>query len=420
MAKKIGQITLIILIGILIRILISPLNTSGDIAVHQEWARVLYRKGLTNSYFYSHWPTSIPTQPPLMMLGFWLSEHLYQNQYVLSELHNQIHLPPTAIILWFDQNGEFLLLKIWAIIGDIISALIAYFVIKKITQKSNLAIIGVLLIMLNPVSIYESAFWGQNDIIGSAFAYASLLLFTSANASFLSIPLFIVAFSIKPTVTILIPIYILIFIKMFKYKLLLSQFAGITIGLILLILSFKPFLNQSPPNINEIYTIVNHRISPSSKGVIRASNSAFNFYSLFYTLDRTPGNLPFLFINLNILGIIFYIIIVTAVAFHLFKNKLTPTNYLFYIFFISQGAFIFMTSMLERYFFPAFIASNILLVTNPKNTRKYFILQNILWLLNLIFSRPQSLLLVKILSLVAILNYLTIYSFFISQTPNKK
>ncbi|PJE66739.1 hypothetical protein COU93_02620, partial [Candidatus Shapirobacteria bacterium CG10_big_fil_rev_8_21_14_0_10_36_6] len=163
MAKKIGQITLIILIGILIRILISPLNTSGDIAVHQEWARVLYRKGLTNSYFYSHWPTSIPTQPPLMMLGFWLSEHLYQNQYVLSELHNQIHLPPTAIILWFDQNGEFLLLKIWAIIGDIISALIAYFVIKKITQKSNLAIIGVLLIMLNPVSIYESAFWGQND-----------------------------------------------------------------------------------------------------------------------------------------------------------------------------------------------------------------------------------------------------------------
>ena len=411
MAKNIWKITLIILLGVLIRVLISPTNTSGDIAIHQEWSRGLYQNGLVNSYFYA-WPTSVPTQPPLMMLGFWLSQHIYKNQYILSELHNLIRIPPAALIIWFDHNGEFLLLKIWAILGDIISAIIAYFIIKKITTNNNLAILGVVLVMLNPVSIYESAFWGQNDIVGSAFAYISLFSLVSPFTNIFAIPFFFIGLSLKPTIALLIPVFILIFIKIFKPKLLFNQFVGLILGIILLLVSFKPFLNQSPPNISEINTIINHRISPASKGVIRASNSAFNFYSLFYTLDRTPGNYPFLFFNLNILGIIFYLIILIKIIIHLSQNKPTLTTYLFYVFIISQGAFIFVTSMLERYFFPAFLASIILMVINNKKTRKYFFIQNILWYLNLMFSRPESMLLVKTLSLFTIINYLTIYYVF--------
>jgi Gpi18-like mannosyltransferase len=352
-----------------------------------------------------------------MMLSFWLSQHIYKNQYVLSELHNQTHFPPTAIILWFDQNGEFLLLKTWAIIGDILSSIIVYFVIKKITKKNILAILGLTLVMLNPVSIYESAFWGQNDIIGSAFAYISLFSLVSSIANILAIPLFFIGLSLKPTIAILTPIFILIFIKIFKPKLLFNQFIGLILGISTLLVSFLPFLNQSPPQLGEINTIISHRISPSSKGVIRASNSAFNFYSLFYTLDRTPGNFPFLFFNLNTLGILFYLIIITKITVHLIKNKPSTTVYLFYIFFISQGAFIFMTSMLERYFFPAFIASIVLMVINYKKTGKYFIIQNILWFLNLVFSRPESILLVKALSFLSITNYLIIsYVFYFKDT----
>lgn len=405
--KKITIILVVILLGVLIRILLSPTNKTGDIAVHLEWSRGLYQNGLANSYFYS-WPTSIPTQPPLMMLGFWMSQHIYQNRYILSELHNLTHFPPAAIIIWFDQNGELLLLKMWAIIADISSALFVFIIINKLTKNYKLSIAGLILIIFNPVTIYESAFWGQNDLVGAFFAYLSYLLLLVPSLGALSIPLFVVAVSFKPTVLILTPIFILIFLKTFNLKLFINQIIGLSMGLLLLFVSFNPFLKYQPTTINEMTDIVKNRISPSAKGTIRASNSAYNFYSLFFTLDRTPGNQPFLFFNLNILGIIFYLIIITITSIHIFRNKFDIETYLFYLFFISQGSFVFMTSMLERYFFPAFIASIILLVTNFKHLRVLFIIQNIIWLLNLVINRPNNALFTKTISLISVLNYLMI------------
>lgn len=420
---RVFLITLIISFGIIIRVLIVPAIQGGDILVHQEWSRTIYQKGTSGSYFFPVWTYTPPTQPPAMMLGFWFSQHIYQNRYLLSQLHNLSHFPPTAAILWFDKNGEILLLKTWAIIGDVISALVAFYVINKLFRKSNLSIFGLIAILFNPLSIYESAYWGQNDILSSAFTYLGLLTFLSPTFGFLSIPLFVAACSLKPTVIILTPVFILIFLKNFNQKHLRQQLIGLVLGTLLLLASFKPFLLQTPIQLKEISTIVTGRIATSSKGVIRASNSAFNFYSLFFTLDQTPGNFHIFFLNLNQIGIICFLLLISITILHIFKNRPLITSYLFYFFFVSQGAFLFVTGMLERYFFPAFLASVILMVVNHKGLGKYFFFQNILWFLNLSNSRSNSILLIKTFSLLSIINFFiisSVYFFHKQKLPNNE
>ena len=80
-----------------------------------------------------------------------------------------------------------------------------------------------------------------------------------------------------------------------------------------------------------------------------------------------------------------------------------------------------MTGMLERYFFPAFMASILLLVLNFKNYGYLFILQNILWFINLYYSfflrdsgflrlafSSNNFLLVRLFSLMSIFTYILI------------
>lgn len=172
---KIVVFTLLTLIGIFARII--PVNNlkNPDILVHLDWSKTLYTQNFENIYFYPKWLYTPPTQPPLMMMGFWISRHIYENRFLLSELHNITRLPPSSVILWFDRYGEFLLLRLWAILGDIASAFLVYFLIKKHLKKFKIAILGFIFMLFNPISLFETTFWGQNDIISILFTYLAFL-----------------------------------------------------------------------------------------------------------------------------------------------------------------------------------------------------------------------------------------------------
>ncbi|MFZ2153339.1 MAG: hypothetical protein WAV41_04830 [Microgenomates group bacterium] len=399
-----------ILFGLLIRVYITPLNQQGDIQVHQEWSRIIYQQRPLGSYFFSNWTYTPPTQPPLMLLGFWTSQHIYQNRYLLSQIHNQIHLPPASFIIWFDKNGEWLLLKSWAILGDILSALIVYILVKNITHNYLYAYLGIIFVLFNPVSIFESAYWGQNDIVGALFLYLSLYLLLSLRYSYLSLPLFIISVLLKPTTLILSPLLLYVFIQKFNYSLLLQQLIGLVFSLIILIICFQPFVKSTL----EIKDIISQRIVTSAKGTVKASHSAFNFYSLVFTLDKTNADYKIFNIPLSTYSILIYLLLNLTIAIFILKSKPSIVNYLVSAYILSQGSFLFMTGMMERYFFPAFLAATILMTINFHHLKYVLFLQQICWFINLVFARPQSVILVKSFSLISLclffyIFYTTIY-----------
>jgi len=428
--SKIILIAFLILIAIAIRSIPVKSDNHGDILVHYDWSKTLYHQDLKGIYFYDNWLYTPLTQPPLITLGFWFSRHVYENKYLLSELHNLIKIPPASVILWFDHYGEFLLLRLWAIIGDIILAFFIFWLIYKYKKDFNKALIGFIFILFNPINLFETWIWAQNDIISVVFVYLSFL--SLKKDKFIISPLlFLVGLFFKPTCLVLLPFYVFYFFKQNKiqWNNLVKLFISCFICLSFIFISFKPFLANPSHPVSEISNIILQRMSPSSKGLSRASNSAFNFFTLFFEIDKTYGSQQILGLKLDTLGLIFFLLInVFAIYFYIKKNKSNDlTKLSFILFFISQATFLFMTGMLERYFFPAFIASIILMFLNFKDFGIYMIIQNLIWFLNLFYSFYQrqigwvkllfesnSLMLIRILSLISLINLFLITKKFLS------
>jgi Gpi18-like mannosyltransferase len=427
---KIVLFSFLLLLGIGVRII--PVNNlkNGDIMVHLDWSKTLYTQNLNNIYFYPNWLYTPPTQPPLIMLGFWTSRHLYENRYLLSELHNSIRIPPASVIIWFDKYGEFLLLRLWAVLGDIACAFLVYFLIKKHIKNYKVALLGFILMLFNPLSLFETTLWGQNDIVSILFTYLAFIFIKNKKASILSPPLYLVGILIKPTSLVLAPIYIFYFfknIKLNKANVLRIMLSSI-LCFVLIYFSFKPFLILNLNPATEIYNIVVNRITSSSKGLSRASNSGFNLYSLVFEIDKTYGGYQILGLSLDQISIVFYLIL-NAISIYILTKKSKQNAFIklvFVIFFIGQGTFLFVTGMLERYFFPAFLASILLIFLNFRLYGFNMILQNIIWFLNLFYSFYQrdlgwiktlfegnSNLLIRTISLISLINFILIYKKFI-------
>lgn len=251
------------------------------------------------------------------------------------------------------------------------------------------------------------------------------------NISILSPLLYLISILIKPTSLILFPFYVFYFFKNINFnkknllKIVLSSF----LCLLLIYFSFKPFLNTNNSFTTEIYKVVSMRITSSSKGLSRASNSAFNIYSLIFEIDNTYGGYRVLGLSLDSIGLLFYILINCISLFVLSKNNKNNNTIklLFTIYFIGQSSFLFMTGMLERYFFPAFLASVLLMFLSSKQFSKYMIIQNLVWILNLIYSYFQrnigwiktlfennSFFLIRIISLLSIINLILVYRRFMN------
>ena len=244
----------------------------------------MLKYGFDNFYFRTGWLTTPPTQPSLINFLFYFSQAIYDKKYILSQLHNLIKIPPTFFILWFDQYGQYVTLKLWPIVADILSGVLIYKCVKKY-KNSQIALIASAFFLFNPLTIFESSIWGQNDVLAALLATYSFVVLKEQYI--LSPLLFASSLLIKPTTVIFIPIYILIYIKNHPSlkKIVLSFIITLTISL----LTFLPFSQNNTSFLPNILNIFNNRISPSSKGISHASVSAFNFYSAFFTIDKTPG-----------------------------------------------------------------------------------------------------------------------------------
>lgn len=437
MAKNNKTILILLIItffAIIIRGYLSTLINTGDVLVQLEWAKTIYKQKLSNSYFYPIWTYSPPTQPPLMMLSFWFSQHIYENRYLLSEIHNIIRIPPAAFILWFDKFGEFFLIRLWEILSDLVASLIIFKLVSNHFKKKWLAILAFTVVIFNPITLFETGIWGQNDLFSAVFIYLSFYIINTSSSSFIISPLFfILAILSKPVGLILFPFYIFYYLfRLIKNKSnyitkIINPIISIVICCLLTYLIFLPFVGNKKSFISETTKIVFNRISPQSKGVSRGSISAFNFYSLFYKIDYTLGSENILGLSLDNWGYFLFILInIISISIFIQRWSTSKKDQLcilsFILFFISQGTFLFMTGMLERYFFPGFIAAILLTFLSFSKVGWNMIIQQILWFINLFYAfflreldgiRPffwnNNYLMIRIISLFTLINFFVIY-----------
>lgn len=379
--KKYLPLALLLILGFLVRVLFAHLNQSGDLFIFQEWGQKFWEYGIKNYYFGSDnvWTHTPPNYPPLSTLMFGGLDWLFQHKYVLAQLHNLIRIPPAAFIIYFYKYGDVFLIKLPSILADLGVGLVIYRLVGDISGNKKKALIGAGLYLLNPISIFVSSVWGQTDGLVSFFGLLAFVLLYYKKV-YLSIPLLFVSFYLKPTWATLIPFYLF---ALYIYRPKLKQIIlGGLISLIIFLVTTAPFADRNPFAYAKYLTT--ERLWYGARGTVRASVSAFNFHSLFFKIDRDYPNVRLAGVKSDTWGLIFYIAL-NFITFKYFSKNKKLFGLISSIYIISMGSFLFLTNMLERYFYPALSSMIIMMVAAPGVTLE-LILANLILFANLIWA----------------------------------
>ncbi len=403
----------LLFVGFVVRIYLVDKVVVGDLMNYAEWGEHLVNRGAYNLYFTKDWYYSVPVYPPLSILTFagsyWLNEH----RYVLAELHNIIKFPPAFFIIYFYKWGYIFLLKFLPIICDLLISVVILRLSLKLGSGFKRAFAVSAFYLLNPITIFISGAWGQTDSIVALLGILSFLSLVDRKYH-ISIPLMFLGLYFKPSWAILGIFYSFILLKSKPdWK---KVILGLFVTVIIFVISTKPF---SDGNVFAYGWKLFRERYPLPIGIDgKASISAFNFQTIFFKLDIDYSHEKLIGITSGNLGLISYIIL-NLVSFNIYNksgNKLF--GMLAGIFTIGFGSFLFMATMLERYFFPAFIPLFVLLAVKPKLVWNSVVI-NVILALNILYSfyrrgsdeigRPfvnNNFLVIRILSVVQTLAFL--------------
>lgn len=308
-----------------------------------------------DTYWYRNWAVDLPnglfsvyqraTQisldyPPLYLL------FLYPIGLIYKAVGTDIH-----------SVYQMFLMKFWPIIFDCLVGALIYFIFRK--KDINIALIGSTLWLLNPSTIYNSAFWGQTDSIMVFFLILSFYYLSQKRESLACI-FFAVAGLIKYQSLFFVPVFLLelwLSKKSIKYFL-----KGILSAALTVIAVFLPFM------IGSKKLFLFFEVYFGGAGTYKyCTLNAFNFYGLF-GLNWASDE--------NVYGI--FAIVVTVLFTVLFaflyikaKNRCVFSGGFIYM----QFLFIFVTRMHERY---QFVVLGFVLVAFLLHKTKGFLISYIL------------------------------------------
>lgn len=371
---------MLLVIGFLIRTYFINKSGTGDLMNYIEWGQKLVERGPKDFYFSEDWYYSVPVYPPVSMWMLGGLEILNQHRYVLAQLHNVIRIPPSSFIVYFYKWGNIFLIKLPSILCDLGIAIVIYKLVLKLTKSTKKAIIGFCIFLFNPVSIFLSGAWGQTDSIVGLLGILSFLALINKNI-ILSMPLLFLSIYFKPSWAVLGPFYLFLIYKM-KPK--MWQFlVGMGAIVALYIVTTLPF---SDGNVFAYGLRLYQERYPIPIGFDgKASISAFNFQTIFWKPDIDFSSQKLLGITSGKYGMFFFLILNLIAMFNFAKQKDKLIGMLTGIFTVGMGYFLFMPTMLERYFFPAFPAMIILALTRPKLILN-MVIMNLILFANLIYS----------------------------------
>jgi dolichyl-phosphate-mannose--protein O-mannosyl transferase/Gpi18-like mannosyltransferase len=179
-----GSIALLLLIGLLIRLTIAYIILPGsgfetDIATYSSWAQTLYENGPGTFYAVA----GFADYPPGYLYLIWLGTH------VVSFLRGDT------------IEGTADLLKLGPILFDVLIAWVLYVLVRRwsATRKDSLrlGLVAAGLYLFNPVTIYDSAIWGQTDSVGTLLVLLGVAALVRGNSEGATV-LAVLAALVKP------------------------------------------------------------------------------------------------------------------------------------------------------------------------------------------------------------------------------
>ncbi len=354
MNKIKSKIFVIFALAIIIRLVFiaftsHSLGEHGDVFLHRDWGRVTFLYGPADTYNKDHIADvgAVNNLPPgsTYIIGGMYYVHIQASKVIF----NLMHRPP-GTLLWIN-DGTFanMFLKLSAVFADIVIGFIIYKILEKTDKKK--ALFAASLFLFNPVSIYNSAIWGQFDAVPTMFFVLSLFLLLR-HKYFLSILSIFLSLYINFSMLPLLPLYFAVLIFIFPMrKLILYTFISIAIVLILTL----------PISREPHKWLMDFIISNGAGKLDNVSSNAYNFWWIILSpkvTDITPkARETFIFFSYFTWGYLFYALMfipLVMIVKKLKKNVLSP-EHLFGLF--SALAFIFylfLATMHERYLYPLF------------------------------------------------------------------
>ncbi len=362
--KTTRNITIILILGFILRIILSPFGTlTLDQNTFIAWSVRLLHVGFSKFY-----------------LGNW-SDYLPGYLYILNLL---AQIAKTNII------SETLLYKLPAIISDVGTSYLIYRIVKKLkTEKWGL--IATALYLFNPAVIANSALWGQVDSLTAFFSI--LALWALEFNLYLSAAALAYGTLVKPQMAIISLIILILMIqRRWKAR---RIFIYIFISAIIFVLGFAPFSNG-----NNLINFIISRFNVSLNQYPYTSVNAFNFWAIFGAWKPDAG--------LNIIGGIVVLILFFTFGLKFLKQKGGEYIFLAFTYAIS---FLFMTRMHERHLLPVFAPLTIAVSLNPIYIfplvgLSFIYIANLYWAWNWVtnhFDQIFSDLIVKTLSVINVL-----------------
>lgn len=407
----------LIIFGIVIRLILAPFFKHVDLLSLADWGTRFWQYGPSDFYFNNVWSLSWPTQPPYFMLILAAMRKLYETVlWLLLTVHTYIRIYPSIVIRLFADYGYMMTLKLPAILADVGVGVVIY----KMTESRSIkwARIAASLYIFNPVTIYLSALWGQNESVIVFLAMLSFV-FLEKRKLWLAAILFFVAFYTKMTILIWIPVFLFsVLVKRFSFSRILLS---VTAVFVLFYLSSMIFVkNQTVFKFTE--DLFNQKILLGSKGTERLAMSAFNFWSMLYGFNEQTADTRLLGMTGKNLGVLLAAICNLAVLVWYLKDP-TVQRLLYSLFIGGFASVLFLTTMHERYYFLPFSALIVVYSFNKKVlncvlTCSFILLANLhfSWWLNHIqwvyfLFKSYDQLLIRILSLANILLFLQVVRF---------
>ena len=379
---KIKTLTIknILIIGLILRLfLIIFSKWHPDILNHLDWGIRFLNLGSKKFYENIFWGVSWANQPYGSILLFALiaiiKDWLFGS---IMFLNNTFPLFPSFIIPILESNLHAWLVKIPFILSDLGIGYLIYKIISKYQPQK--AILATCLFLFNPITIFNSAIWGQTDSLINLLALSGIYL-VFEKKYFYGIFIFLLTFIFKLSLIIYIPILGLLLLKRIKdWRQFILPFFTFFIFIILLAVPFS-FGDKSP--LEWIWYMYTNRVLPRQGSML--NGNAFNLWVLLFGVDLSLSEFNQSFgLSYQLIGRILYILFLLPVWFKFIKSKLSLNSLLYALILSAFGCFIFLTNMHERYLYPIFPLISIMAVL-PKSFIKIktIIVLSIIHFLNL-------------------------------------
>lgn len=362
----------LIIAALLIRLAFSWVVFHDDARTNFWWGKFAYDFPLRGYYDwleFGGYPQ--PDQPPLYILYY----RFHRLLFVVS--HNifwwlNVNIPafPSFFMQWYFEVGNLWLQKLIPIATDLIFIAVIFKLFPSLSSRPLLAIF----IAFFPPFLYNTTFWGGNDLLLN-LAFMASLYFMFKNRLLVSFLLLIFSMLFKTSLVLFLPIYLVAYLRLRHPPQRLLLLFGLTTGVVLLL--SLPFATR--PLIPWTTNLYLTTILPASMPHLTAN--AFNFWALLFGLSPIHDSLIIFYpLTARLVGFLLGLPLIILVYFSLYRH-FSYRRLLLALSSITLISFFFFTRMHERYTFPALLPL-ILLTLNDFRYRRYLFLLTLTHILN--------------------------------------